>query len=31
MWAREHGCPWSAATRDKAARKGYFDDLPMSV
>jgi len=29
-WAREHGCPWTAATRDKAgATMGYFDNLPL--
>ena len=27
-WARENGCPWDAATRDKAdAELGYTDDL----
>jgi len=30
-WAREHGCPWWAETRDLAATKGYSDDLPLSV
>jgi len=30
-WAREHGCPWTAATRDAAAIRGYSDDLPLSV
>ena len=30
-WAREHGCPWDAATRDRAARKGYSDNRPLSV
>jgi len=30
-WAREHGCPWTARTRDKAATKGYSDNLPLSV
>jgi len=29
-WAREHGAPWDAATRDRAATKGYTDDLPLS-
>jgi len=28
-WAREHGCPWDAATRDLAATKGYSDNLPL--
>jgi len=28
---REHGCPWTAATRDRAAKKGYSDNLPLSV
>jgi hypothetical protein len=31
MWAREHGAPWDAATRDLAATKGYTDDLPLSL
>ena len=27
-WARENGCPWTAATRDWAAAKlGYTDDF----
>ena len=27
-WARENGCPWDAATRDRAAAElGYTDDL----
>ena len=27
-WARENGCPWTAATRDEAADYfGYTDDL----
>jgi hypothetical protein len=30
-WAREHGAPWTAASRDLAATKGYSDNLPMSV
>jgi len=30
-WAREHGCPWTAATRDEAASIGYSDNLPLSV
>jgi len=30
-WAREHGCPWTAATRDKAVTMGYSDNLPLSV
>ena len=26
-WAREHGCPWKAATRDRAAANlGYTDN-----
>jgi hypothetical protein len=28
-WAREHGCPWHAATRDEAAKQGYSDTLPL--
>jgi hypothetical protein len=30
-WAREHGCPWTVATRDAAATMGYSDNLPLSV
>ena len=30
-WAREHGAPWDAATRDLAAKKGYTDNLPLSL
>ena len=27
-WLRENGCPWTAATRDRAAVElGYTDDL----
>ena len=26
-WARENGCPWTAATRDEAAELGYTDDF----
>jgi hypothetical protein len=30
-WAREHGAPWSAGTRDHAATNGYTDDFPLSI